>query len=115
MSEFEKAASELTRRRALGLAASVVIGAAALRPNFSLAREPELGDDHGSGGHGADDPPGDDHGGVLGDDTDDGADGDSGDSGDSDDDSSGPGSSGPGGSGSNDSGRHRRRRRGHRS
>ncbi|HEU5434744.1 MAG TPA: hypothetical protein VFU81_23925 [Thermomicrobiales bacterium] len=108
MSEFGKPlTSELTRRRALGLAASAAIGAAALRPNFSFARELEPGDDHGGGGHGADDPPGDDHGGVFGDDTDD-LDGD--DSDDGDDDSSGSGSSGPGRS--NDSGRHRRRRRG---
>jgi hypothetical protein len=74
MSEFEKPAkSELTRRRALGLAASVAFGAAALRPNFSLAHGLEPGDDHGSGDHGADDPFGDDHGGLFGDtdDTDD--------------------------------------------
>lgn len=99
MSELGKPLNgELTRRRALGLAASAAIGAAALRPNFSLARELESGDDHGSGGHGADDPPGDDHGGLLGDDTDDGD-----DSGDSDDGDDGSGSSG--------ASRHRRRRR----
>jgi hypothetical protein len=92
MSEREQPLTdELTRRHAVGLAASLALGAA-LRPNFSLAREPEPGDDHGGGGHGADDPPGDDHGGIVGD-TD-----------DSDDDA--------GGSGANGSGRRRRRRRG---
>src|SRR5689334_23958821 len=52
MSEREQPLTdELTRRHAVGLAASLALSAA-LRPNFSLAREPEPGDDHGGGGHG---------------------------------------------------------------
>ena len=70
--------SELTRRRALGLAASVAFAATALRQFFTRPGL-EPGDDHGSGGHGADDPFGDDHGGLFGD-TDDTDDADSGDS-----------------------------------
>jgi hypothetical protein len=66
---MEEATRALTRRQALMSLAALVgtgMGLSALRG--AAAREAEPGDDHGSGGHGADDRPGDDHGGHGADD-----------------------------------------------
>ena len=51
-----------SRRRALRLFLAVAALAFGLPATRAAAREPEPGDDHGSGGNCADDPAGDDHG-----------------------------------------------------